>query len=49
MKKKYRCDNCRFSFETEKEVKKCPYCDKERLFTDTKDQDLLTDVDSLLK
>lgn len=49
MKKKYKCDNCGFSFTTEKDAVKCPYCDKDSLTLEMGDDEEIQDIDSFLK
>lgn len=49
MKKKYKCSNCGFSFESERDAVRCPYCDKATVCLDMRDEELIKDVDSLLK
>ncbi|MEM4152844.1 MAG: hypothetical protein QXK80_01870 [Candidatus Pacearchaeota archaeon] len=49
MKKRYKCNNCGFSFESERDIVRCPYCDKVSIFIDIKDEELIKDIDDILK
>ncbi len=49
MKKKYYCTNCKFSFESEREPKTCPNCDKDTIYMTMHDEEMITDIDDLLK
>lgn len=49
MKRRYKCDNCGFAFETEKDPRACPYCSKSSLTLVMSDDDVLQDIDSMLK
>jgi len=40
----YRCKNCRYSLESVKEIKKCPYCDKNSLEKEKSASELLDDI-----
>lgn len=46
---KYRCGNCGFKFSSSLEPKRCPYCSKESVYSETDDMELVKDVDDLLK
>ncbi len=48
MKKKYKCDNCGFTFESEKDTNKCPYCGKETATLQMSDDEVLVDIDKFL-
>jgi rubrerythrin len=48
MKKKYKCDNCGFTFESEKDAVKCPYCSKDTVTLQMSDDEALVDIDKFL-
>ena len=49
MKRKYKCENCGFKFDSELEPRKCPYCDKDTCYVEMQDSDTLSDIDDFLK
>lgn len=49
MRRKYKCSNCGFRFETSLEPRTCPNCDKATIFLDMKDEELIKDIDDMLK
>ncbi len=49
MKRKYKCDSCGFTFETEKDPQGCPYCSKPTLTLIMGDDEMIQDIDSMLK
>jgi len=49
-KKKYKCDNCGYGFQSELEPRRCPYCSKENTVTlQMSDDEALTNIDDFLK
>lgn len=50
MKKKYRCENCGFQFETSIEPNKCPNCaSANSVYLEMRDEELITDINNILK
>jgi len=49
VKKKYKCDNCGFEFESGRDAVICPYCSKTSITLQMNDDDALVDVDEFVK
>jgi len=49
IKKRYKCNNCKYSFKTELEPNVCPYCGKSTIYLDVEDEEMIKNVDDWLK
>jgi rubrerythrin len=43
------CMNCNFSFKRDKPVNLCPYCNKKAVAKESSAEDIISEVDNLLK
>jgi len=43
------CSNCKYKFKAKETPKTCPYCDKGAVVKEMSAEDIVSEVDSLLK